>query len=91
MRPTIIRVTGESENVSPRNGTDFSLEEAQGIVGGYVEVVNLSKTQIMIVNEEGAVNGMEYNEGATLAYAMALGRTNPIFGDVLVCETKMFR
>lgn len=32
----IIKVTGETKQVEPQNGTDFKLKELQEIVGGYI-------------------------------------------------------
>ena len=91
MRPTILRVNGERKEVMPKNGTDFTLEEAQGIVGGLIDIVYLSSTQIMVVNDEGMVNGMKVNRNASLVYLITRGRVQPIYGDVLVCDTEMIK
>ena len=32
----IYRTNGDVENVEPKNGTDFQLEELSAIVGGYI-------------------------------------------------------
>ena len=91
MTSTWIKANGETKDVSPMNGTDFSLEEAQGFVGGYIEVVRLSPTQIMIVNEEGIIRGMRLNENASLIATMSHGFSYPIYGDVLVCPDEMLK
>ena len=91
MRPTILRVNGERKEVMPKNGTDFTLEEAQGIVGGLIDIVYLSDTQIMVVNDEGMVNGMKVNRDASLVYMITRGCVQPIYGDVLVCDTEMIK
>jgi uncharacterized protein DUF3846 len=62
---TILYANGEIKEVSPVNGTDFQLKEVQAIVGGYVEVVYLKDGRIMIVNEEGKLDGLPCNEQAT--------------------------
>lgn len=67
--------------VEPKNGTDFSLEELQKIVGGYIEIVNLNEEYIMVVNEEGKLLGLPINSGATIMAQRGL-----IVGDVLVCR-----
>ncbi len=48
----IIHPDGTEENVSPSNGNDFSLEEAQKIVGGLIEAVALLDGNILVCNEE---------------------------------------
>ena len=53
MLSTVITTDGFRRNVVPSNGTDFSLEELRGFVGGYIEIVCLSQSWIMVVNEEG--------------------------------------
>ena len=90
MTSTIIKTNGEVVNVEPKNGTDFKLAELQKIVGGYIEVVYLSDTQIMIVNEEGKLNDLDFNSSATLAVRMA-GIDDVIVGDVLVCPSEMVK
>ena len=47
----IIKTNGTRQSVQPTNGTDFTLEEMQGIVGGDIELVFLNETEIMVVNE----------------------------------------
>ena len=82
---TILRVDGDSEEVQPRNGIDFSLEELQKIVGGYIEIVKVSNRQIMVVDNEGKLKGKPVNLMASFLYG------NPdddaIVGDALVCES----
>ncbi len=62
---TIIHSDGTEEKVSPVNGNDFSLEEVQKIVGGYIEVVGLSDGNILVLNEEGKLYGLAENPKAT--------------------------
>lgn len=56
---------GTTKEVQPANGASFTLKEAQAIVGGFVEVVDLPGGCIMILNEEGKLIGLEKNEAAT--------------------------
>jgi len=42
-----------------------SLKEAQEIVGGYVELVNLNGGDAMLVNEEGLLQELPYNDKAS--------------------------
>lgn len=46
----IYKTTGEVIEVEPKNGKDFKLKELQEIVHGYIELVNYSPTQYMVVN-----------------------------------------
>ena len=90
MTAQVLMIDGIVLKAEPKNGANFSLEEAQQIVGGYVEVLPLSKSQIMILNEEGKLLGLGFNHNATLAARMA-GYDEVIVGDVLVCNTEMFK
>lgn len=84
---TIYKTNGEVLQTTPKNGKDFSLEEMQAIVGGYIEIVYLDNGQLMIVNEEGKINGSPLNDNAS----MLVGYTDLIMGDVLVCESKQVK
>lgn len=76
----IIKTTGEIIETEPSNGTDFSLTELQAVVGGFIEVVHLPDGRLMVVNEEGKLNGLPINPKASELYP------DIIVGDVLVCE-----
>lgn len=75
-----IKTNGETIDVKPKNGTDYSLEELQGFVGGYIEIVRIDDERLMVVNEEGKLNDLPINSIATYM-AREL-----IVGDVLVCK-----
>lgn len=62
---TIYYTDGATKEVLPANGTDFSLNEVRDIVGGYVEVVHLPDGRIILINEEGKLEGLSRNEQAT--------------------------
>lgn len=85
----VIRATGhESNEVKPANGTDFRLEEMKAIVGGYIEIVfsiKANEKYIMVVNEEGFLEGLPYNSVASLLAGMS------ICGDVLVCPRQAIK
>lgn len=61
-----------------RSVTPPTLEEAQAIVGGYVEMVMLPEGDQMLVNEDGLMLKLPLNTVAS----MIAGR--PIVGDVVV-------
>lgn len=58
----LIKVTNlAGETVSPANGTAFTLEELQKIVGGYIEALYLHDGRIMFLNEDGKRLGLPLN------------------------------
>lgn len=77
---------GERRIVTPSNGTDFSLEELQQFVGGYIEIIRLSGNRLMIINEEGKVWNLPLNCQATMVYQKE-GKIDVIVGNALVCGT----
>jgi len=78
---TLIKADGTSTEVTPKNKKDFSLEELQKFVGGYIELCNTSDGRLMVANEEGRMNRLPENKTATALY-----RHSVIVGDVLVCK-----
>ena len=79
-----IKALSPSETVRPKNGAEFTLQELQSYVGGYIEAVRLDDDTVMWVNEEGKLKGLPPNAQATV---MAQGRIRPddhIVGDVLI-------
>lgn len=48
----VYNVNGKVTKVQPANGKDYSLQELQAYVGGYIEMVHLSDEKLMVVNEE---------------------------------------
>ena len=87
-----ITVDGGIKEIAPKNGSDFSLEEAQSHVDGYIEVVRLTDEQIMIVNEDGKFN-KSYNPIASGIADLhnAIAKGDYISGDVVICPTDMLR
>lgn len=86
----VVMTSGVTLAVEPKNGTDFSLEELQKIVGGYIEVLRLGSEQIMVLNEEGKLYGLGVNDKATVL-AVTAGYADIIVGDVLVCPKEMVK
>lgn len=81
----LIKVGETPIEVEPKNGTDFGLEELQGYVDGYIEIVRVSRTHIAVVDEEGILKQKEYNVGASFIAEIQL------FGDVVICPSNMVR
>ena len=86
----LITVGGNINEIFPENGETFELEEAQAHVEGYIEIVHLTKDQIMIVNEEGKFD-KEYNPIATGIADLhrALWSGDYICGNVVICPSPM--
>lgn len=59
-----------------------TLQEAQSIVKGYIELVHpvITPNKTLIVNEEGQMMNLELNWAGTRLYG------NPIVGDIIVVE-----
>lgn len=80
----VIKACGVIDKVTPKADGKFTLEELQGFVGGYIEFVplpaNVTKTAVMVCNEDGKIIGLPIN---VLASVIA---SQDIVGDVLFCE-----
>ena len=72
------------------------LETFQGLVKGYIEVVPLSDEVLMVVNEEGAINGMDFNflcpSADSIIYgpAVFVGEDGEDFGDCPVDKSGLW-
>lgn len=91
MKSTVIKTNNQHYNVEPENGVDFSLDELKRIVKGYIEIVYLSRSQIMVCNEEGKCRDGFYPNPYATMLVRAAGIHDTIYGDVLVCDNKMVK
>lgn len=83
----LYKTNGEIIEVSPKNGSDYTLSELQDFVqGGLIEIILLDTEEMMIVNEEGKLNNLPFNENATKLWKQHFGETNFIVGNALVCK-----
>ncbi len=88
MEAKIIKADGTVEIVTPKNGSIFSLEELQAVVEGYIEIIRVDATTLMILNEEGKLHGLPFNVKATdLVRNILVG--DFIVGNVLVAPNVM--
>ena len=86
----IIKTDGTRQPVQPANGSDFTLEEMQAIVGGYM--VELDGSTTMVVNEEGKLIPLSLNlEASRIFRAHHPASKDFIVGDVLVCNNNQIR
>jgi hypothetical protein len=79
---TLIRTSGLQETVTPLNGTTFTLEEMQTLVGGYIQMIWTHDCLIGMVDEDGKLKGKPINHVATTHYRY--GSHDPLVGEVLV-------
>jgi hypothetical protein len=90
MLDRIIKANGEVIETSPKNGTDYSLEELHDVVNGYIEIVSSKDDrEVMVVNEEGKLEGLPLNPKATYWHETHTNLPfDYIVGDVLICDKK---
>lgn len=88
----LIKSSGATAGIFPANGTDFKLEELQGYVDGYIEIVRVTDKVIMVINEDGK-DVLPVNVMATvLAKAQrAIFPGDYICGDVVMCPSEMVK
>lgn len=79
----------DSEDYTPKNGSTFELEELQEVVGGYIEIIRLNDGRIIIVNEEGLLQGLPVNIEATNILRRDHSTTQYIVGNAIVCDADM--
>ena len=84
---TLIKAHGREQNVTPANGEKFTLEEMQGYVGGYIEIIGLPDGSQLILNEEGKLKGLEPNlKASLLARKAGIHPSDYVVGDVLIAS-----
>ena len=42
----LIKTNGETQEVNPKDGKKFNLQELQGFVGGYIELLNVNGKKV---------------------------------------------
>lgn len=84
MYDKIYKPNGQIISIEPENGTDYTLKELQEIVGGYIQIIYLKRNQVMVINEEGKLDGLEYNDNATEILEEVMD--DFIVGNALICD-----
>ena len=90
MKAKLIKSNGNVSEVEPKNGINFSLEELQQFVGGYIEIVPIKNGRFMVVNEEGKLSNLPFNLLASAEYNEIV-RGDSIVGDALICPSSMIK
>lgn len=92
---TLIKADGSQATIQPQNGTDFSLEELQKYVDGYIQVIQLhnQEDEILVLNEDGKYQQRPLNMAATelALFNHAIFRWDCIVGDVVLCKNEEVR
>lgn len=85
----IIKSNGEILDYTPKNKNgEFSLEELNSVVGGYIEMVRcIDGKNFMILNEDGKAMQLPINHKATELYC-GNSLVDFILGDVVICNAK---
>lgn len=84
MQSVIIMADGLQKNVDPANGTDFSIDELNEFVDGYIEILHIGD-KLLVCNEEGKLKNLQYNATAT-CLINAAGIKDYIVGNALFCD-----
>ena len=77
---TKLLTNGDTELVSPANGSQFTLEELQEHVGGYIQLIHTPGGRLLVIDEEGKLKNKPINERAT----GILRSCGPVTGDCIV-------
>ncbi len=86
---TLIKADGTKKEIQPQNGTDFSLEELQKYVDGYIQVIALrnQEDEILVINEDGKERYPTNKAATELALKhRAIFPWDWIDGDVVLCK-----
>lgn len=84
----VIKTDGTKDALQPKNNKVFTLEELKSVVGGYIEIVQLTEDYLMVINEEGKLLNLPINVIATRVYRASRNTEDFIVGNVLICSNK---
>ncbi len=81
----LIKIDGTRTPMVPANGKTFELDELYKALGcNLIQVLNVGE-RLMVMDEEGMMNGKEVNATACL-----LAAPHTILGPVVLCDADMF-
>lgn len=83
----LYKVDGTVELIEPTNGVNWTLEELQALVGGYIEIVRTVDNTFLILDEEGTIKNKLPNRIATERYIY--GEMFVIVGDAIEVDTRL--
>jgi hypothetical protein len=90
-----LRVNEEPEDVFPRNGKAFTLQELQKFVASghpdpMIQILDCKKFFI-VIHEEGKVIGLPINDLATSFFQTCFGPVDVVVGDALIARKDTIR
>lgn len=94
MEARLYKQSGYTAKIAPPNGEYFTLTELQNLIGGYIEIVQLGKDEVMVIQEDGKMcQDAEINHSATriAREKQAIWAHDCIVGNALVCPSEMVR
>lgn len=97
MTASLYKTDGTIEEVSPKNGKSFTLDELYTFVGSPIDIRYLPSGKQLVVNDEGALTPLEPNEKAfreVWEKEFPIGEyphnnVSMLFGDVLLSDSKL--
>lgn len=92
MDAILIKANDIASDITPKNGTDFKLDELHQAVDGFIDIIRITDNWIMVINDEGKFL-CEPNLAATLV-ALCYGAIAPddyVAGDVILCRSEMVK
>lgn len=81
-----IKVDGTEQEVKPKNGYEFTLQEMRNYVDGGLEGLRLTDRLHMYLDDEGVLKGKPINSVASDIVSQHKGRPVPVCGDVLIAD-----
>ena len=87
----LIRSSGETRGIRPLNGTDFTLKELQGYVGGSIQMIWVNENMCMILNDEGKLLKFAPNIVATELASGVLYPGDFICGNAILAHTNLVK
>lgn len=93
---TLMKIDGTTQEVFPQDKKrGFTLEELYKLVGGNCRLIEapgpFADGRLMIMDEEGKLNGQELNVEASRKFYEELGYPEMIMGNVIMVDDKEFQ
>ena len=90
-KATLYTTDYEVTDIVPADGKQFTIEELQGFVGGYIEIAYIQDDMIFVCNEEGKLENLSVNFNATAIWMINFGPTDIIVGDVAIIHKSLMQ
>jgi hypothetical protein len=89
----LLNPDGRREDVNPKNGKDFKLDELQGLLGGNIQILHMRHGELMVINEDGKLLDLPLNKDSTVIakWKGVISSKDCIVGTVLVCHKSQIK